>query len=170
MSVRSLCFESHPMLRAKTRRVEQFTKELRELARDMVETMYANRGIGLAAPQVGVDLQLFIASPEQQRGQELIIANPVLEALDGRASIVEGCLSVPNVWERVKRSARVRISGQQLDGRPVTLEADGLLAIVLQHEADHLDGRLFLDRLSWLRRARVRVMAAHRVIVAPAEP
>jgi len=168
--VRSLCFESHPMLRAKTRRVEQFTKELRELARDMVETMYANRGIGLAAPQVGVDLQLFIASPEQQRGQELIIANPVLEALDGRASIVEGCLSVPNVWERVKRSARVRISGQQLDGRPVTLEADGLLAIVLQHEADHLDGRLFLDRLSWLRRARVRVMAAHRVIVAPAEP
>ena len=168
MSARSLCLEPHPALRAETRRVEEFAKPLRELVRDMVDTMYAHRGIGLAAPQVGVDLQLFVASPDQRRGREIILANPVLEHADGRTGVVEGCLSVPHVWERVRRSARVRVRGQDVDGRPIIMDAEGLLAIVLQHEMDHLQGRLFLDRLSWPRRLRARLMAMRRAARVPA--
>ena len=131
------------------------------MARDMIETMYANDGIGLAAPQIGQDLQLFIANPSQERGKEVIIVNPILESAEGRAVIIEGCLSLPNVWERVRRAAHVRLTGQDLGGRPMAIEADGLLAIVLQHEVDHLQGRLFIDRLSWWRRCVVK-LKAHR--------
>ena len=155
MAVRPLCVEPHPVLRAPTRAVEQFSDELRRLARDLIDTMYANDGIGLAAPQIGRDVQVFVANPSQQRGRELLLVNPVLETAAGRAGVVEGCLSLPETWERVKRSARVRLTGRDLNGRPVELEADGLLAIVLQHEFDHLQGRLFIDRLSWFRRQRV---------------
>jgi len=164
MSLLPLCHEPHPMLRMPTRPVAAFTQELKRLSRDMIETMYDHDGIGLAAPQVGCDLQLFIANPTQERGRELVLANPVLEIVRGRASIVEGCLSLPNIWERVKRASHVRMSGRDASGRPVTIDADGLLAIVLQHEYDHLQGRLLIDRLSWFRRrrlgARVRRAAA----------
>ena len=156
MSARPLCCEPHPVLRASARPVERITPEIRRLARDMIETMYAHDGIGLAAPQVGEALQLFVANPTQERGQELIVVNPTLEALRGRASVLEGCLSLPNVWERVRRARTVRLRGQDLAGQPLTVDADGLLAIVLQHEADHLQGRLFIDRLSWFRRQQVR--------------
>lgn len=132
------------------------------MARDMIETMYANDGIGLAAPQIGQGLQMFIANPSQQRGREVVVVNPVLEATEGRATIVEGCLSVPNVWERVRRAARVRLRGQDAGGKPLSIEADGLLAIVLQHEFDHLQGRLFTDRLSWWRRCLVKLKAIGR--------
>lgn len=123
--------------------------------RDMIETMYAHDGIGLAAPQVGRDLQVFVANPSQRRGQELVVVNPVLEVATGRSKIVEGCLSLPDVWERVQRAARVRLSGRDACGTPLVVEADGLLAIALQHECDHLQGRLFIDRLSWFRRRRL---------------
>ena len=132
-----------------------FTSHLRGLARDMIDTMYANDGIGLAAPQIGHDLQLFVANPSQTRGRELVVVNPVLRTLRGRVGMVEGCLSVPNVWERVKRSAKVRMTGQDLSGAPIDVEAEGLLAIVLQHEWDHLQGCLFIDRVSWFRRRRI---------------
>ena len=152
MSTRLLCCEPHPVLRASARPVERITQEIRRLARDMVETMYAHDGIGLAAPQVGEGLQLLIANPTQERGRELVVVNPRLEAMRGRASVVEGCLSLPNVWERIRRARTVRLRGQDLAGTPLTVDADGLLAIVLQHELDHLQGRLFIDRLSWFRR------------------
>ncbi len=152
MSVRPLCTEPHPVLRMKARRIETFGEGLRRLARDLIETMYANDGIGLAAPQIGEDVQVFVANPSQEQGQELVVINPVLEAVNGRAAIVEGCLSLPDIWERVKRSARVRVSGQDLRGKPLAVESGGLLAIVLQHEFDHLQGRLFVDRLAWYRR------------------
>ena len=154
MAVRPLCIEPHPVLRGIARPVEAFTKDLKRLAHDLIDTMYANDGIGLAAPQVGVDLQLFVANPSQERGRELIVVNPALEAAEGRAGVVEGCLSLPDVWERVRRAARVRMNGYDVTGRPLTCEAQGLLAIILQHEFDHLQGRLFIDRLSWLRRRR----------------
>ena len=125
------------------------------MARDMIETMYANDGIGLAAPQIGQDLQVFIANPSQERGREVVVVNPVLESAEGRATIIEGCLSVPNVWERVRRAARVTLRGQDAQGEALSIEAHGLLAIVLQHEFDHLQGRLFIDRISWWRRARL---------------
>jgi peptide deformylase len=148
--------EPHPVLRRAARPVEVFGEETQHIARDLIETMYANDGIGLAAPQIGQDLQMFIANPSQKQGREVVVVNPVLESSEGRAAVVEGCLSLPNVWERVKRAARVRLSGQDAAGRPLALEADGLLAIVLQHECDHLRGRLFIDHLSWWRRQFIR--------------
>ncbi len=131
----------------------------------MIETMYANEGIGLAAPQVGQNLQLFVANPSQERGRELVVVNPVLLETTGRTSVVEGCLSVPNVWERVTRSARVRIIGQDLAGRPLDIRGEGLIAIVFQHEIDHLDGKLFIDRLSWFRRRRLELRVGHAACV-----
>ena len=157
MSVHPLCLDPHPVLRARARRGDAFTEELRALAGDLIETMYANRGVGLAAPQIRRDVQVFVANPSQLRGREVVVVNPVLEAAEGRTGVVEGCLSVPHVWERVRRASRVRLRGQDVSGRPIALEAEGLMAIVLQHEFDHLQGRLFLDRLSWIRRLAVRV-------------
>lgn len=162
MSVQPLCVAPHPVLRRSARRVEVFGDDLQQMARDMIETMYANDGIGLAAPQIGQDLQLFIANPSQQRGREVIVVNPVLESAEGQAAVIEGCLSLPNVWERVKRAARVRLRGQDAAGAPLAIEADGLMAIVLQHEFDHLQGRLFIDRLPWFRRLYARYFLRHR--------
>lgn len=159
MAVRPLCVEPHPVLRTPARPVEQYADDLRRLVRDLIDTMYANDGIGLAAPQIGSDAQVFVANPTQQRGREFVVVNPVLDAVRGRASIVEGCLSLPKVWEKVRRGARVTLSGLNVEGRPIEVEADGLFAIILQHEFDHLRGRLFIDRLSWFRRRRV----AHRL-------
>lgn len=154
MAVRPLCIEPHPVLRGIARPVEAFTKDLQRLAQDLIDTMYASDGIGLAAPQIGLDLQVFVANPSQERGRELVVVNPALEAAEGRAGVVEGCLSLPEVWDRVRRAARVRLRGHDVRGRPLTCDAQGLLAIILQHEFDHLQGRLFIDRLSWLRRRR----------------
>ena len=156
MGVRSLCIEPHRALRATAQPVETFNGELQGLVRDLIETMYANQGIGLAAPQVGQSIQLFVANPLRERGQELVVANPIIEWLRGRSGVVEGCLSLPNMWERVNRAARIRMSGRNVHGKPITIEAEGLLAIVLQHEFDHLQGRLFIDRLSWFRRRRLQ--------------
>ena len=150
-----MCLAPHPMLRAKARPIETFSEDLRQLARQLIETMYAYEGIGLAAPQVGQDVQAFVANPSQQRGRELVLVNPVLDLATGRTGVVEGCLSLPNVWERVRRAARVRMKGQDPFGKPLVVEAEGLLAVVLQHEFDHLQGRLLIDRLSWFRRCRV---------------
>ncbi|MDP3722420.1 MAG: peptide deformylase [Candidatus Omnitrophota bacterium] len=160
MSVQPLCHEPHPLLRRHARPIERFSKEIRWLAADLLETMYAHEGVGLAAPQIGCDVRLFVANPSRRRGRELVVANPVMGVTAGRTAIVEGCLSVPNVWERVRRSARVRMVGQDARGDPLVVEAEGLLAIVLQHEQDHLEGRLFLDRLPWCRRWRLQTPRA----------
>ena len=149
-----LCFEPDPILRAVAKPIDRVTPAIRRLAEDMIQTMYDRDGIGLAAPQIGKDLQLLIANPTQEPGKELVVINPVLKPVGGRASVVEGCLSLPNIWERVRRAQRVRLQGQDLSGRPIEFEADGLLSIVLQHEVDHLLGHLFIDRLSWLKRQR----------------
>ncbi|MBI4003867.1 MAG: peptide deformylase [Candidatus Omnitrophica bacterium] len=165
MSVRPLCVAPHPVLRRPARLVEVFGDDIQRMARDMIETMYANDGIGLAAPQIGQDLQLFIANPSQERGREVVVVNPVLESAEGRAAVVEGCLSVPDVWERVRRASRVRLRGQDPAGEPLAIEAEGLMAIVLQHEMDHLQGQLFIDRISWWRRCRLtgRFYFRHRI-------
>ena len=155
MSLLPLCLDPHPILRQRARPVTAWTSDVRRLVQDMIETMYASDGIGLAAPQVGSDLQVFVANPSQARGKELILVNPVLEDASGRASTIEGCLSVPHVWERVRRAATVRMSGHDPQGQSLRVEADGLMAIVLQHEFDHLQGHLFVGRLSWLTRCRL---------------
>ena len=160
--VHPLCFDPHPVLRMKAQPIAAFTNELRRFLSDLIETMYANDGVGLAAPQVGRDIQAFVANPSQERGQELVIVNPTLERADGRASILEGCLSLPDRWARVRRANRVRLCGQDAAGRPVVIDAEGLLAIVLQHEFDHLQGRLFIDRVSWIRRMLLQARAHRR--------
>ena len=163
MDIPSLCMAPHPALRVVARPVDAFADEVRRLARDLIETMHAHEGIGLAAPQIGRDTQVFVANPSQRRGGELVVVNPVLRGARGRASVVEGCLSVPNVWGRVRRAAAVRLEGRDLAGKPLVIEAEGLLAVVLQHEFDHLQGRLFIDRLPWFQRwraeARLRLAA-----------
>ncbi len=162
MSVQPLCQEPHPVLRSLAKPVQAFTDEIRRLGEDLIDTMYAHDGIGLAAPQIGRALQAIVVNPSQVSGREVVLINPVLEAAEGRAGIVEGCLSVPKVWHRVSRAARVRVRGHDPAGHSLTVDAKGLLAIVLQHELDHLQGRLFVDRLSWVRRcwayARIRAL------------
>ena len=160
MSVRKLTLDPHPMLRAAARPVDTFDGDLRRLAHDLFETMYAHDGIGLAAPQIGCGLAVFVANPSQQPGKELVLVNPVLTSCRGRASVTEGCLSLPKVWHKVGRAARVSMTGRDPSGRELSIEADGLLAIVLQHEFDHLQGRLFVDRLSWFSRRRMQRRAA----------
>ena len=155
MSIRPLCVEPHQVLRQAARPVTDFTDDLRRLVRDLIDTMQAHDGVGLAAPQIGCCVQVFVANPSRESGKELVIINPVLEAPAGQTSVVEGCLSIPNIWDRVRRAQRVCVRGWDPRGTPLAIEADGLLAIVCQHEADHLQGRLFIDRLSWLRRRRL---------------
>ncbi len=156
MTVHSLCLEPHPILRRAARSVHFETDDVRPLARSLIETMRANSGIGLAAPQIGRDAQVFVVNPSQVHGEEMVVINPVIVTMRGRTSITEGCLSLPNIWERISRAAHIHMRGHDVSGNPLDVHADGLLAIVLQHEFDHLQGRLFIDRLSWLRRRRVR--------------
>lgn len=156
MSVQPLCQVPHPLLRSPSRPVQAFTGDVQRLVHDLIDTMHTHAGVGLAAPQIGRPVQLFVANPSRQAGRELVVANPQLELLSGRTAVVEGCLSVPNVWKRIRRSANVRLRGQDATGQPLELDADGLLAVILQHEVDHLQGRLFIDRLPWYRRPMLR--------------
>ncbi|HEX9780118.1 MAG TPA: peptide deformylase [bacterium] len=157
MGARVLTFAPAPALRRRAEPVTEFAEALRRLAAEMIETMHANDGVGLAAPQVGESLRLCVVGHTQRRGEELLLANPVIEAQHGRAALTEGCLSLPGAWAKVKRSAWVRVAAQDRNGNPFRIEAEGLLAIILQHECDHLDGRLFVDRLSWPARLRLRL-------------
>ena len=137
-------------------RIKEKTRiAIHSVAKDMLETMYAHDGIGIAAPQVGKNIQLCIANPTQTRGKELVLLNPTLVNGQGSVSFVEGCLSVPHVWGKIKRWAKVRLKAQDLRGQSVEIDAEGLLAVVLQHECEHLQGKLFIDRLSWLERRRL---------------
>ncbi|MBN2231273.1 MAG: peptide deformylase [Deltaproteobacteria bacterium] len=127
--------------------------ELRQLARDMLTTMYAAPGVGLAAPQVGVSRRLIVADPGEERGREpLILVNPVIVAGAGTAGIEEGCLSVPDFTAEVIRQAQIQVRGFSLDERELEFTVEGFAAIVLQHEIDHLNGLLFIDRISPLKR------------------
>jgi peptide deformylase len=138
-----------PVLRQQTERVTQFTPELRRLADDMFETMHAAKGIGLAAPQVGRLERLTVVEVEDTR---VALVNPEIVEREGVIRWEEGCLSIPEVYAEVQRSAHVVVRAQDLDGNAIEVVGDELLAVCLQHEIDHLHGKLFLDRLSLLRR------------------
>ena len=162
MSVQPLCLAPDGVLRTLAHPVEEFTEALQALVRDLIDTMYANGGVGLAAPQIGQAMQGFVTNPSRERGRELVVVNPTLEAMDGRVVVTEGCLSVPNFWRKVRRSKRIRVRGQDPFGKPLDIEANGLLAITVQHEWDHLHGTLFIDRLPWFERLRLRGRLASR--------
>jgi peptide deformylase len=134
--------------------VAEFDDALHQLLRDMAETMYAAPGIGLAAPQIGVPFRVFVIdlSVAKEPGRLIEVVNPVMVSCDGIQLEEEGCLSLPGFNATVPRPARAVVRGQDRDGEPVTIEGTGLMARALQHEMDHLEGSLFLDRLRGIRR------------------
>jgi peptide deformylase len=146
-----------PRLRTRARPVEQVTDATRALIDDMFETMYNAPGIGLAATQVDVHERILVIDLSEDQSQPLVFINPEVTVLDPElGEYDEGCLSVPGFYETVNRPRRVRVSALDRNGDPFTRELEGLLAICLQHEIDHLDGKLFVDYLSPLKRQRIR--------------
>lgn len=137
-----------PVLRQKSKVIKEITPEVRALAADMLRTLYAVPGIGLAANQVGVSLRLCVIDvvPDGKR-QPLVLINPVVVAGEGKVDAEEGCLSLPGIWATVQRFKKVRVDAVNEMGLPVTVTGEGLLARALQHEIDHLDGKVFIDYL-----------------------
>jgi len=136
--------ENEPVLRLKAKPISKITKRHRVLVKDMLETMYHANGVGLAAPQVGVSERLIVIDVGDG---PIVLFNPQIVAAEGQDRDVEGCLSIPGRSEYITRAAKVKATGINLDGKPVTVEGEGLLARALQHEIDHLDGILFIDYL-----------------------
>lgn len=156
MTIRPILTAPDPRLKAVSAPVAAVDGEVRRLVADMIETMYAADGIGLAAIQVGVAKRVLVMDLAQREGKKepRVFINPVIAwASEEMAAMQEGCLSVPDIWEDVERPARIRAEYLDGDGKRQTLEADGLLAACLQHEIDHLEGILFLDHLSKLKRS-----------------
>jgi peptide deformylase len=147
-----------PVLETRAEPVTEFNGELRQLAEDMIETMYANKGIGLAAPQVGVSRRLAVIDPSagEEEQARLVLVNPEILVKEGVQIGEEGCLSIPGFREDVKRAYRVRLRAQDLDGNFFETEGEELLARAMQHEIDHLDGILFLQHLSLLKRDLIK--------------
>lgn len=146
-----------PRLRTKAKPVEQVNDEIRQLVNDMLETMYAAPGIGLAASQVDRHIQLIVMDLSEEKNEPRVFINPSVTPLTEELQpYEEGCLSVPQVFDKVERPARVRIEFLDLEGKQQSINADGLLAVCIQHEMDHLDGKLFVDYLSPLKRQRIR--------------
>ena len=144
-------------LRTRAKPVAQVDADIRRLIDDMLETMYAAPGIGLAATQVDRHIQLIVMDLSEEKNQPLVFINPTVTTLtDEKAPYDEGCLSVPGIYEIVERPSRVRIEALGRDGQPLVMEADGLLAVCIQHELDHLNGKLFVDYLSALKRERIK--------------
>jgi peptide deformylase len=144
-----------PVLRRRAAPVETVTPDVRRLVDDMVETMYDEVGIGLAAPQVGVSLRLMVVGDEEGKGAQALV-NPAITAQGGTVTAEEGCLSLPGIFAQVTRSEWVTLQAQDLEGRPIAITARGLRARVFQHEIDHLDGVLFIDRLEPVVRDRIK--------------
>jgi peptide deformylase len=146
----------NPRLRNRAEPVSEVDDQIREIVDDMFETMYAAPGIGLAAIQVGIGLRIIVIDISDEHDQPLCLINPEILSRYGEEEMEEGCLSVPGYYETVKRAERVRVQALDRDGEPFELEVDGLLAVCIQHEIDHLDGKLFVDYLSSLKRQRIR--------------
>ncbi|HVT31822.1 MAG TPA: peptide deformylase [Rhodanobacteraceae bacterium] len=145
-----------PRLRTRAAPVTEFDAALKQLAADMLETMYEAPGIGLAATQVNVHRQILVLDVSEDKNQPMIIVNPKIAAREGSQTYQEGCLSVPGIFADVDRADRIRVEARDVEGNPLAIEADGLLAVCIQHEMDHLVGKLFVDYLSPLKRELVR--------------
>ena len=143
-------------LRKPTTPVEQVDDGVRRLVDDMLETMYDAPGIGLAAPQVDISKRLIVIDISENRDAPLCLINPAITEREGSETMEEGCLSVPGIYEPVERAARIRVQALNRDGEAFELDIDGLLAVCVQHEVDHLDGKLFVDYLTEIKRRRIR--------------
>jgi peptide deformylase len=145
-----------PRLHKKAAPVTSVDDSIRKLAADMAETMYAAPGIGLAATQVDVHKQLIVIDASEDKSSLLTLINPQIISREGECEGEEGCLSVPGIYEKVKRARKVRVRALGLDGKPLELEAEDLLAVCIQHEVDHLLGKVFVEYLSQLKQTRIR--------------
>jgi peptide deformylase len=145
-----------PRLRTRAQPVAVVDGDLRKLIDDMFETMYAAPGIGLAATQVNVHKRVLVIDVSEDRKSPLVLINPEIVEREGDEEMEEGCLSVPGIYEKVTRAERIRVRTLDRSGRQIEIDADGLLAVCIQHEMDHLEGKLFVDYLSELKRTRIR--------------
>ncbi len=158
MAVLPIVTYPDPRLTRPSQEITEIDPHIRELAMSMAQTMYAAPGIGLAAPQVGENLRLIVVDVAEgdKRGKPMMLVNPRIVEASGQTSYEEGCLSVPDFTAEITRAAQVVVQALTLEGTQVTIKADGLLAICLQHEIDHLQGRLILDHVSPLKRGLYR--------------
>lgn len=171
--IREILKYPDPRLREKSETVTKFDADLKTLAKDMLETMYDEKGIGLAAPQIGELIQMLVIDcrPKDEQGrydidemteleamikQPLVICNPKIVHREGKTTYDEGCLSVPGFYDTVERANLIELEYQDVEGKTQRLRTDGLLAIVIQHEMDHLDGTLFIDRLSFIKSNKIK--------------
>ncbi len=143
--------------------VTVFDVSLKNLVRDLAETMYAAPGVGLAATQVDVHKQVIAVDVSERRDSLVVLVNPEIVEASGVSDIEEGCLSVPGVYDIVERAERVKVRAYDQNGNPFTLEAQGLLAVCIQHEMDHLQGKVFVEHLSQLKQQRVRAKLAKQL-------
>ena len=156
MSLLDILYYPDAQLRRTASEINNVDGNVAKLADQMLETMYAAPGIGLAATQVNVHERLVVIDVSEENDSPLVLINPEILASDGEEEMQEGCLSIPGVYETVKRPAEVRIAAIDREGNPFEMDADGLLAVCIQHEIDHLNGKLFVDYLSPLKRNRIR--------------
>lgn len=154
MAIRKIIYLPDPILRKVASPIEVFDKALLELIDDMFETMYAANGVGLAAPQIAISKQLAVIDATPDKTQRLVLVNPKIVHVEGEELMQEGCLSVPGAYDVVKRALKVTLQAKDGYGKDYELTADGLLAEVIQHEVDHLHGKLYVDHLSPLKRNR----------------
>jgi peptide deformylase len=154
MAVRTILHYPDPRLRERGQKVEAITDDLHRLIDDMAETMYAAPGVGLAATQIGEKWQIFVVdcAAEGSPSDFRVFVNPEILSAEGKTAFEEGCLSFPGAREEVERAQKVRVRAQDREGRPFELEAEGLLAVAIQHEYDHLQGLLMIDRLGPLKK------------------
>lgn len=156
MALLNILHFPHPNLRIHARPVVEVNDAIRAIVDDMFETMYHAPGIGLAAIQVDIHQQIVVIDISEDNSEPLVLINPRITATDGEETCDEGCLSVPGFYEAVTRAAWVRVEALNRDGESFTLESGGLLAVCIQHELDHLNGTLFVDHLSKLKRSRIQ--------------
>jgi peptide deformylase len=160
-----------PRLRTTAQSIDVVDDAVRQLADDMLETMYAAKGVGLAASQVDVHRRLLVLDVSDTRDQPLVLINPEIVTTEGRAPGEEGCLSLPGIYDKLERAERIKVRALDRNGVRFELEADGMLAVCIQHEMDHLEGKLFVDYLSELKRQLIRRrLQKERKQRSPAEP
>jgi len=156
MSLLKILHYPDPRLHLVAKPVHEVSAEIRQLAADMAETMYAAPGIGLAATQVDRHIRMLVVDISEQKNRLLTLVNPQILMKMGETVHEEGCLSVPGIYDKVTRAENIRVRAMNLDGESFEMDADGLLAVCIQHEIDHLDGKVFVEYLSRLKQTRIR--------------
>ena len=156
MAIRQILHYPDPRLRRRAEAITEVDAQIRTLVDDMAETMYQAPGIGLAAPQINVCKRIIVIDTSETKDNLHVFINPEIVSREGEQTLEEGCLSVPGIYDNVTRAQRITVRALDREGQPFELEANGLLATCVQHELDHLEGKLFVDYLSRLKQQRIR--------------